>query len=113
VSAEAVQAPLGVDQGLDLLVFQFAGGFEIGEETLAEFHEGFHVFAGEDYDLGHEAMPEGVQAGALFAFFGARTGGELGILVVCDDLRNRGWHNPEWQAAILPRLGKTASCLFG
>ena len=78
----AVEAPGGVGDFVDELTFGSVGGFVLGEKLLEVELVGFGVLCGQDSGAGCEAMAESVLRRALFARFGARTGGEPGIRAV-------------------------------
>ena len=76
---DAVEAPGGVGEFLDELGFGGGGGLVFVEELLAVALVGGGVFGGQDGGAAGEAVAEGVERGALFAGFGARAGGVLGV----------------------------------
>ena len=85
--ADAVEAPLGVDEGLGVLALDRRFGGETLEEFFGEGLVGFEVFFGEDDDASGESVAAGVDRGSAFAFFGAGTGRFLRIFAVRGDLR--------------------------
>ena len=70
------------------------GGLVFVEELAAVGLVGGGVFGGEDGGGGGEAVAEGVQRRTLFAGFGARAGGVLGVGAV--DGRAVGRENAGW-----------------
>ena len=84
--AEALEVPGGVKEVVEDDGFDGALGVEFGEEGGAEFVELFLLAGGDDELPGGESVSGGVLRGAGLAFFGARTGGGLGVGLVGDDL---------------------------
>src|SRR5271165_4043466 len=81
-SAEAVETPGAVGDGLDQLALHSGLGLEVVEEAAAEFVVGGAVFGGDDDGLAGEAVAEGVHAGALLALGGARAGGMVSHILL-------------------------------
>jgi hypothetical protein len=84
--ADAAEAPGGGDDALDQEDLGGGGGLVFVEQGLAELFEGGLVFDGEDQLLGGEAVGEGVEGGAGFAFGGLGSGGAEGVEAVGGDL---------------------------
>ncbi len=70
-----VEAPLGVAEGLGVLALERGLGREAFEESFAEEVVSVHVFVRHDDRAAGQAVARGVHGRALFAFFGAGTGG--------------------------------------
>ncbi|HMD47962.1 MAG TPA: hypothetical protein VKG79_02645 [Bryobacteraceae bacterium] len=79
---DAVETPGGVDQFVDEVGFGGGCRLVFVEESAAVGFEGGRVFGGEQRGCGGEAVAESVQRGALFAGFGAGSGGVLGVRAV-------------------------------
>ena len=79
---DSIEAPGGVDQFLNELSFGGGGGLVFVEELAAVGFISGGIFGGKDDGLGGEAVAEGVEGRALFAGFGARAGGVLGVGVI-------------------------------
>src|SRR5580658_5334065 len=63
--ADAIETPLGVDDGLGALAFGESFGGETGEEIGGENLVGEEVFGGQDYDASGETVAQGVEAGVV------------------------------------------------
>ena len=87
----AVETPGGVGHFVDQLSFGGVGGFVLIEKLLEVTLVGFWVLRGEDGGAGRQPVVESVLRRALFAGFGARTGGEPSIRAVRARARLRGW----------------------
>ena len=84
-SANSVQAPVALGDGLGELAFDRVGGFETGDDCGAERVADFLFFGSLDVDVRGDAVPVCVEAGDVFAFGGAGAGGEFRVaLVRCD-----------------------------
>ena len=75
--------PVVFGDGLRQFGFQRADGFERFADTGAVLLEGLVLVGGEEMDLAGEAVTIGVEAGAMFAWFGFGTGGFLRVSDVC------------------------------
>ena len=56
-----VEAPLGIDESLDHLLFEFTARREIFDPALAEGEIGLQVLIREDHNLRGEAVAQGVE----------------------------------------------------
>jgi hypothetical protein len=79
---DTVEPPGGLGEFQDELSFGGVGGLVFVAELAAVLLVGGRVFRRQDGGAGSEAMAEGVERGALFAGFGARAGGVLGIFPI-------------------------------
>jgi len=79
---DAIEAPGGVGERLNQLLFEGAGGLEVIEEAVGVALVSGVVLCGQNDGVAGEAMAEGVQLRALFAGVGAGAGGFLGIGLV-------------------------------
>jgi hypothetical protein len=75
----AVEAPVVLGDELGEGGFESANGSERPADVVTVLLEGLLVFGSVDDDLAGEAVAEGVQGRASFAFFGARAGREMGV----------------------------------
>jgi hypothetical protein len=89
-SRDAVEAPGGVGDSLYEVLFGFGFGLVFEEEPLAVGLVSDQVIGGEDDGLAGESVAESVEGRTLFAGFGARAGGVLGIGAV-DGRAIGGW----------------------
>src|SRR5207253_7076802 len=78
----AIETPLLIGVALGELALEIALRFEADEELFGETHIDLQVFGGKHDGLAGEAMTEAVEAGASFAFLGARTGGMRCIVAI-------------------------------
>ena len=85
--AETVEAPLMVGKGLGELGFDGAFGLKVADEGAGEGEVLLQVFAGEDDDLGGEAVAECVEGGTFFTGVGAGAGGILRVAAIGGDLQ--------------------------
>src|SRR5580704_6664169 len=76
---DTVEAPGDVGHLVDQLSLWGIGGLAVIEKLLEVALVGFGVLRGQDRGAGGEAVAESVLRGALFASFGARTGGVGGV----------------------------------
>jgi len=76
---DAVEAPGGVGDFVDQLSLGGGSGGVLVEKLLDVALVGFEVFVRQDSGLGSETVAQGVAGRTLFAGFGARTGGVLGV----------------------------------
>ena len=75
----AVETPGGVGDFVDQLSLGGGGGLILIEKLLEVALVGFGVLGGQDSGLGSETMAQRVAGRTLFAGFGARAGGVLGV----------------------------------
>ena len=81
-AANSIETPLGIDDSLGALALGECIGREFGEEFGREALVGGEIFSGHDDHAGGQAVAQRVQAGFVFAGFGARTGGLQGVAAV-------------------------------
>src|SRR5271165_4743622 len=88
---EAVETPGAVGDGLDQLALHGGLGLEVVEEVAAEFVVGDAVFGGDDDGLAGETVAQGVEAGTLLAFGGARAGGMVSHILLILSVAKIAW----------------------
>jgi hypothetical protein len=76
---DAVQAPGGVTQRLNKVLFERSDGPELLQESLGMALVCGRILGREDDGLAGETVAEGEEAGALFAGAGAGAGGFFGV----------------------------------
>ena len=77
--ADAIEAPVGVGDGLDGFGFEQALGLELGVELGAGAAIGGEIVFGQDDGLAGEAVAQGVEGGSALAFGGDGAGGAGGV----------------------------------
>ena len=88
----AIETPGAVGHVLGELLFRLVFGTEILDVAFAEGEISFQILVRHDHDLAGEAVPEGIQAGALLAFGRTRTGGVLRVFAIGREFQIRYRH---------------------
>jgi len=85
--AETTDPPFVVNDGIDEVALAGGDGVKLGVVFGSELGEGGGIFTANDLRVGVNAGFQGIQAGDLFAGFGARPGRFLGVAPVGFKLR--------------------------
>ena len=79
----SIEAPGGVGEFVDQLGFGGGGWLVFIQKLLEVEREHGRILGGEDGGAGGESVAQGIERRSLFAGWGARTGGVLGIGSIC------------------------------